>query len=155
MAVEVGQQAPQIELLSHEGELVKLSDYVGKKVIVYFYPRDMTPGCTTQACDFRDHIEQFEAENTVIIGISTDSADRHKKFIDKYNLPFVLLVDDEHKAAEAYGVWVEKNMFGKKYMGIERSTFLIDEQGKLLNAWHKVKVKDHVAEALAYVQNVS
>lgn len=155
MAIEVGQVAPQIELMSHEGELIKLSDYKGKKVIVYFYPRDMTPGCTTQACDFRDYIEQFEAEHTVIIGISTDSAERHKRFIDKYNLPFVLLVDDEHKAAEAYGVWVEKNMFGKKFMGIERSTFLIDENGKLLKAWRKVKVKDHVEEALAYIQNLS
>lgn len=155
MALEEGQAAPQIELLSHKGEMVRLSDYRGKKVIVYFYPRDMTPGCTTQACDFRDHYEQFEAENTVIMGISTDSAERHRKFIDKYQLPFVLLVDDEHQAAEAYGVWVQKNMFGKKFMGIQRATFVIDEEGKLLKAWHKVKVKDHVAEALAYIQSIA
>lgn len=155
MAVEIGKIAPQIKLLSHDGQTIQLSDFRGKRVVIFFYPRDMTPTCTQQACDFRDRTKEFAAENTVILGISTDSATRHQKFIDKYDLPYTLLVDDEHKAAETYGVWVEKKMFGNTFMGIERSTFLIDEEGRLRQQWRKVKVKDHVDEVLAAVRQLS
>ncbi|MFA8438107.1 thioredoxin-dependent thiol peroxidase [Pueribacillus sp. YX66] len=152
MAVEVGKRAPEFELKANTGESVKLSDFRGKYVIVYFYPKDMTPGCTTQACDFRDHHESFKELDAVILGISPDPIDRHQKFIDKHDLPFLLLADEDHKVAEAYDVWKLKKMFGKEYMGIERSTFLIDKEGIVMKEWRKVRVKGHVEEALEYLK---
>ncbi|MFC5558790.1 thioredoxin-dependent thiol peroxidase [Ureibacillus thermophilus] len=148
----VNQKAPDFTLHNEKGEPVSLSDFRGKKVILYFYPKDMTPGCTTEACDFRDHHESFEELNAVILGVSGDSAERHKKFIEKYNLPFSLLVDANHEVCEKYGVWVLKKNYGKEYMGIERSTFLIDENGIVIKEWRKVRVKNHIEEVLNYLR---
>lgn len=152
MTVQIGQTAPDFELLADNGEKVKLSDYKGKHVVLYFYPKDMTPGCTTQACDFRDQHESFEELDVVILGVSTDPKTKHEKFKAKYNLPFLLLVDEDHAAAEKYGVWKLKKNFGKEYMGVERSTFLINKEGELVKEWRKVKVKGHVEEALQYLK---
>ncbi len=152
MTVEAGKQAPDFELKANTGETVKLSDFRGKYVVLYFYPKDMTPGCTTQACDFRDNYERFKELDAVILGISPDPIERHQKFIDKHDLPFLLLSDEDHQVAEAYGVWKLKKMFGKEYMGIERSTFLIDKDGTVIKEWRKVKVKGHVEEALEYLK---
>jgi peroxiredoxin Q/BCP len=153
MTLAVGEAAPDFELPASNGENVKLSDFKGKNVVLYFYPKDMTPGCTTEACDFRDYHDQFSDLNAVILGISTDSLDKHKKFIEKYDLPFLLLADEDHRVCELYGVWKLKKNFGKEYMGIERSTFVIDQQGKLAKEWRKVKVKGHVEEALEFIKN--
>jgi len=155
MAIQAGKQAPDFELEGSNGQRVKLSDYRGKKVLLYFYPKDMTPTCTTQACDLRDRSNEFKGLNTVILGVSPDSAARHGKFIEKYELPFVLLADEDHKVAELYDVWQMKKMYGKEYMGIERSTFVIDEEGTLLKEWRKVRIKNHVEEALDYIRNVN
>ncbi len=152
MTVEVGKKAPDFELLASNGEKVKLSDYKGKHVVLYFYPKDMTPGCTTQACDFRDRHESFKEVDAVILGVSPDPLDRHEKFINKHDLPFLLLADEEHKVAEEYGVWVLKKNFGKEYMGIERSTFVIDKEGNLVKEWRKVKVDGHVDKALQFIK---
>lgn len=152
MSVKVGELAPDFELVSNNGDMVKLSDFRGKNVILYFYPKDMTPGCTTEACDFRDYHKGFSELDTVILGISPDSLESHKKFIEKYELPFLLLVDDEHKVAELYDVWKLKKNFGKEYMGIERATFVINKEGILVNEWRKVKVNGHVEEALKYIR---
>jgi thioredoxin-dependent peroxiredoxin len=152
MTVELGKQAPDFELLASNGEKVKLSDFKGKNVVLYFYPKDMTPGCTTQACDFRDFHGDFSKLDSVIIGVSPDPLEKHEKFIDKYNLPFLLLFDEEHRVCELYEVWKLKKNFGKEYMGIERSTFVIDKEGKIAKEWRKVKVKGHVEEALQYVK---
>ncbi|MCY7797896.1 thioredoxin-dependent thiol peroxidase [Bacillus haynesii] len=155
MTVEIGQKVPDIELLGDHGEKVKLSDFEGKCVVLYFYPKDMTPGCTTEACDFRDRHESFAELDAVIIGVSPDDQARHEKFKQKHDLPFLLLVDDEHKLAESFDVWKLKKNFGKEYMGVERSTFLIDKEGRLVKEWRKVKVKDHVAEALQAVKEIA
>lgn len=152
MTVKVNEQAADFKLPASNGEEVALSDFRGKHVVVYFYPKDMTPGCTTQACDFRDFHEDFSELNTVILGISPDPVDRHEKFIEKHGLPFLLLVDEDHHIAEKYGVWQLKKNFGKEYMGIERSTFLIDKEGKLVKEWRKVRVKGHVEEALHFIK---
>jgi peroxiredoxin Q/BCP len=152
MTVEVGQAAPDFQLKANGGTEVKLSDYLGKNVVLYFYPKDMTPGCTTEACDFRDAFEDFSGLNTIILGISPDPIEKHEKFIDKHNLPFLLLADETHEVAEKYGVWKLKKNFGKEYMGIERSTFIIDTEGKLVKEWRKVSVKGHVQEALLYIK---
>jgi peroxiredoxin Q/BCP len=152
MIIEVGKQAPDFELLASNGEKVKLSDFKGKNVVLYFYPKDMTPGCTTQACDFRDYHGDFSQLDCVIIGVSPDPIEKHEKFIDKYNLPFLLLFDENHRISELYEVWKLKKNFGKEYMGIERSTFVIDKEGKIAKEWRKVKVKGHVEEALQYVK---
>ncbi|MDF2854831.1 MAG: peroxiredoxin [Neobacillus sp.] len=153
MTVEIGKQAPDFVLQANSGEAVKLSDYRGTNVVLYFYPKDMTPGCTTEACDFRDQIEQFHEVNAVILGISPDPVDRHMKFAEKYGLPFLLLADTEHLVAEMYDVWKLKKNFGKEYMGIERSTFIINKEGKIVKEWKKVKVKGHVEEALSYIRD--
>jgi len=149
----VNQKAPDFTLHNEKGEPVSLSDFRGKKVILYFYPKDMTPGCTTEACDFRDHHESFAELNAVILGVSGDSAERHQKFIEKYDLPFSLLVDENHEVCEKYGVWVLKKNYGKEYMGIERSTFLIDENGIVIKEWRKVRVKNHIEEVLNYLRD--
>ncbi|GGF23090.1 MULTISPECIES: thioredoxin-dependent thiol peroxidase [Halobacillus] len=152
MTVEVGQQAPDFELTAHTGEKVKLSDYKGQNVVLYFYPKDMTPGCTTEACDFRDHHESFADLDAVVLGVSPDPIESHKKFIDKHDLPFLLLADEDHKVAEEYGVWKLKKNFGKEYYGIERSTFIIDKEGKLAEDYRKVKVDGHVESALQFIR---
>ncbi|WP_339786445.1 thioredoxin-dependent thiol peroxidase [Paenibacillus sp. FSL R7-0313] len=148
MTLTVGELAPDFELPSSTRESVKLSDYRGQRVLLYFYPKDMTSSCTQQACDFRDRHAEFEGLNTVILGISTDPMKQHDKFIAKYGLPFTLLSDEEHVVAEQYGVWQLKKMYGKEYMGMVRSTFLIDEEGKLIKDWSKVRVKGHIESAL-------
>ncbi|WP_026827482.1 thioredoxin-dependent thiol peroxidase [Exiguobacterium artemiae] len=135
-----------------QGDMISLSDFHGKKVIVYFYPKDSTPGCTTEACDFRDASAAFAAKNTVILGISADSQKRHQNFISKYELPFELLSDVDHAICEQYGVWQLKKNYGKEYYGIVRSTFLINESGELIQEWRSVKVKDHVSEALSFLE---
>ena len=152
MTIEVGQVAPDFELTSTNGETVKLSTFRGKYVVLYFYPKDMTPGCTMQACDFRDRHKEFSDLNAVILGVSPDSIEKHQKFTEKHDLPFQLLVDEEQKVANLYGVWKLKKNFGKEYMGIERSTFLIDPNGKVSKQWRKVKVKGHVEEALNLIK---
>ncbi|MGY8614864.1 thioredoxin-dependent thiol peroxidase [Bacillus velezensis] len=155
MTIEIGQTAPDTKLVNDSGEEVALTDFKGKYVVLYFYPKDMTPGCTTEACDFRDQHESFAGLDAVIIGVSPDSRDKHEKFKQKHDLPFQLLVDDEHKLAEAFDVWKLKKNFGKEYMGIERSTFLLDKEGRLVKEWRKVKVKDHVAEALRELEQIA
>lgn len=136
-------QAPNFTLTNQDGEAVTLSDFKGSNVVLYFYPKDMTPGCTTQACNFRDDYAYYKELDAVILGVSADDEARHTKFIAKHELPFSLLADTEHKVCEQYGVWVLKKMFGKEYYGIERSTFLIDKEGTIVKEWRKVKVKDH------------
>lgn len=155
MSSIVGDLAPELELPSNNGKAVKLSDFRGKNVVLYFYPKDLTPGCTTEACDFRDHHEQFKSVNAVIIGVSPDPISRHQTFIEKHGLPFHLLADVDHKAAESFGVWKLKKNFGKEYMGIERSTFIIDEHGYIIKEWRKVKVKGHVEEALQFIKKLA
>ena len=152
MSIKIGTKAPDFKLPASNGQEVQLSDFKGKNVVLYFYPKDMTPGCTTQACDFRDMHEKFENQNTVILGVSPDPLSRHDKFIEKHGLPFLLLADEENKASELYEVWKLKKNFGKEYMGIERSTFIIDKEGNVAKEYRKVKVKDHVQEALAYIK---
>ena len=146
------QQAPNFTLQNENGEQISLQDYQGKNVILYFYPKDLTPGCTTQACDFRDSYEDFSDLNAVILGVSLDDAAKHTKFIEKHGLPFSLLVDADHEVAEAYGVWTLKKNFGKEYMGIERTTFLINEQGMVEKQWRKVRVKNHIEDVLNYLK---
>jgi len=153
MSVETGKKAPDFILPASNGNDVQLSDFIGKNVVLYFYPKDMTPGCTTQACDFRDKHADFDKQNTVILGISPDPLTRHDKFIEKHGLPFLLLADEEHKVAELYEVWKLKKNFGKEYMGIERSTFIIDKDGSIAKEYRKVKVKDHVDEALQFIED--
>lgn len=141
----VGKAAPDFTLPSTNGSELALSDFRGQKVIVYFYPKDMSPGCTTQACDFRDYFGRLQDVGAVVIGISTDSITSHERFIEKNDLPFVLLSDEEHHVAEQYGVWRLKVRGDKQSMGIERSTFLIDEQGVVIHEWRDVKVVGHAA----------
>ncbi len=152
MTIEIGQLAPDFTAKASDGTEVSLSQFRGKNVLLYFYPKDMTPGCTTQACDFRDRHAEFNGVNAVILGVSPDPLERHHKFIEKYDLPFLLLADEMNEIAELYDVWKLKKNFGKEYMGIERSTFIIDKDGSLVKEWRKVKVKDHVEEALSYIK---
>lgn len=147
-----GQLAPDFELPSDGGKTVRLSDFRGKKVVLYFYPKDMTSGCTQEACSFRDNFPQYEEQGAVILGVSPDPPQSHVRFKSKYNLPFVLLSDEDHKVAEAYGVWGEKQMYGRKYYGILRTTFVIDEHGTIAKVFTNVKPEGHgeeVLEALA------
>lgn len=146
--MEIGNLAPDFTLIGSDGKEHKLSEYRGKKVILYFYPKDNTPGCTTEACDFRDNINEINNLNAVVIGISKDNLNSHNKFIEKFNLPFVLLSDEDKVVCALYDVIKEKNMYGKKVLGIERSTFIIDEEGKLKKEFRKVKVKGHVEDVL-------
>lgn len=150
--ITVGEMAPEFTLEGSNGEEVRLADFRGKNVVLYFYPKDMTPGCTTEACNFRDAYGVFREKDTVILGVSPDSANRHLKFIEKHELPFTLLVDEDHKVAELYDVWKLKKNFGKEYMGIERSTFLINKDGELVKEWRKVKVKGHIEDVLSYIK---
>jgi peroxiredoxin Q/BCP len=140
--LKVGDIAPDFEALTDAGERVRLSDFRGRRVVLYFYPKDDTPGCTTQACSFRDSYPIIEEKNAVVLGVSPDSQSSHQKFKTKYDLPFTLLVDEDHAIAERYGVWGEKTMYGKTSMGILRSHFVIDEEGKIIDAHVKVKPED-------------
>ena len=145
--IKEGNKAPDFTALDQNGRKVKLSSFKGKKnIVLYFYPKDMTPGCTTQACDFRDQLKKFK--NTVILGVSIDSQERHQKFIEKYDLPFTLLADTDKKVVQKYGVWQEKKLYGKPFMGVVRTTFLIDKTGTVKKIFPKVKVKTHIEEVL-------
>lgn len=146
--LEVGMKAPDFTLKNQEGSDISLVDYRGKKVVLYFYPKDNTPGCTAQACGFAEHYPDFMEQGAVVIGISKDSVESHRKFADKYNLPFILLSDPELEAIQAYDVWKEKNMYGKKTMGVVRTTYLIDEEGIIINAATKVKAKENPMDML-------
>ena len=149
---DVGDAAPQFELLDQDGEPVKLSDFAGRTVVLYFYPKADTPGCTTQACGIRDRSGEYDAAGAVVLGVSPDKPKKLKKFADKYSLPFTLLSDSEHEVAEAYGVWAQKSMYGRKYWGNQRTTFIIDGDGKIAHVFPKVSPKTHddvVLEALA------
>ena len=147
--VEEGKPAPDFQLTSDSGETVHLSDFRGKPVVLYFYPKDDTPGCTTQACGLRDSYDAFAERGAVVLGVSPDSETSHVKFKEKYGLPFTLLADPEHKVADEYGTWVEKKNYGKTYMGIERSTFVIDADGNVAKIMRKVKPAEHAADVLA------
>jgi len=151
--LEEGKKAPQFTLKDQSGKSVSLKDFLGKKIVLYFYPKDDTPGCTKEACNFRDDFKEIKKENAVILGVSADSEVRHKKFAEKYKLPFTLLSDENKKVLEKYGVWQEKSMYGRKYMGIVRSTFIIDEKGKLKKIFPKVKVTNHNKEVLEALRN--
>ena len=146
--LKVGQKAPDFTLANDAGRKVKLADLKGKKVVLYFYPKDDTPGCTTEACNFRDGLDDIAEKGAVVLGVSADSVESHRKFKNKFGLNFALLADPEKKMIERYGVWKEKSMYGKKYMGIERTTFIIDGQGKVSHIFPKVKVSDHYDEVL-------
>lgn len=148
MMPEVGKKAPDFTLPDQNGNKVSLKNFKGKKVVLYFYPKDNTSGCTKEACNFRDDFPKFKKTDAVIIGVSPDSVSSHKKFADKYNLPFTLLSDEEKNVLEKYGVWKEKSMYGKKYMGVERTTFIIDEDGKIKKIFNKVKVDGHNTEVM-------
>ena len=149
--LEVGMKAPDFTLLDKRGNSVSLSDFLGKKVVLYFYPKDSTPGCTRQACAFAQNHSNFEHKNVVVIGVSKDSVASHLKFAEKYELPFVLLSDPELQAIQTYGVWQEKKLYGKVSMGVVRSTYLIDEQGVIEKVMPKVKPDTNAAEILAYL----
>jgi peroxiredoxin Q/BCP len=149
VTLKVGDAAPDFAVPSDTGETVKLSNFRGKRVVLYFYPKDDTPGCTTQSCGFRDHYIEIEEKNAVVLGVSPDSVKSHQRFKTKYNLPFTLLVDTDHQLADAYGVWGEKSFMGKKHMGVIRSHFVIDEQGNIADAQVNVSPNDSVERALA------
>ncbi len=141
--VEQGQRAPDFELPNQDGELVRLAELRGKPLVLFFYPKADTPGCTTQACGVRDHAEDYDAAGAVVLGISPDPVAAIKRFHDKQGLNFTLLADEDHAVAEAYGVWVEKSMYGRTYLGNERTTFVLDEEGKVTDVLRKVKPKEH------------
>ncbi|WP_276356649.1 thioredoxin-dependent thiol peroxidase [Cohnella caldifontis] len=146
--LEIGKTVPNLELPASNGETVKLSDFRGRKVVLFFYPQDLTPTCTKEACEFRDAHASFGEEDAVLIGISPDPVKSHLKFIEKEGLPFLLLSDEKLKAAHAFGVWQEKQLYGRKYMGIVRSTFLIDRKGRLVQEWRNVRVNGHIDRVL-------
>ena len=150
----IGDTAPEINLPRDGGEIVTLADFSGKKVVLYFYPKDDTPGCTKEAIGFTDMGDEFAALDTVILGISKDSVKKHDKFVAKHDLKIALLSDEEGDVCERYGTWVEKKMYGKTYMGIERATYLIDADGKIAHVWRKVKVPGHVEAVLDVVRDV-
>lgn len=146
--VSIGEKAPELRLTDAEGRAVKLSGFKGKRVVLYFYPRDLTPGCTREACAFRDDLAEYERRNAVVIGVSTDDAASHKRFREKYDLRFQLMTDADHETAESYGAWQQKNMYGRKIWGIKRMTFIIDERGRIAHIFNKVNPSDHSREVL-------
>ncbi|MEM9644954.1 MAG: thioredoxin-dependent thiol peroxidase [Planctomycetota bacterium] len=150
--IEPGKKAPAFTLKDESGNKVKLADLKVQAVVIYFYPRDNTPGCTKEACAFRDQYKKLTDMGVKLFGVSTDSAESHQKFIDKFDLPFPLLVDEDHKMSEKYGAWREKNMYGKKSMGIQRSTYVIDQDGKVAKLWKRVKVDGHDTQVIEAVQ---
>lgn len=147
--LNVGDTAPDFTLSDQFGEIHKLSDYRGKKVVLYFYPKDDTPGCTKEACSFRDNFQEYRKRKMVVLGVSKDSTKSHVKFSEKYSLPFTLLSDDDTEVSQAYGVWGLKKFMGKEYYGINRMTFIIDEDGQILRIYEKVKPENHAEEILA------
>lgn len=148
MELEKGQQAPEFTGKDQDGGKISLSDFRGKKVILYFYPKDQTPGCTAQACNLRDNYQELQQQGYVVLGVSSDSEASHRKFIEKQGLPFPLIADEDKSIHEKYGVWKEKNMYGRKYMGTVRTTFVINEEGLIEDIIKKVKTKDHTAQIL-------
>lgn len=150
----IGDKAPDINLPANNGRKVSLKDFQGKNIVLYFYPKDDTPGCTVQACGFRDAIQKIEKTDTIVLGISPDNVASHNQFISKFNLPFILLSDEEKKTCQDYGVWVEKNMYGRKYMGVARTTFIINKEGKIVKIFDKVKPEGHDQEVLASLQSL-
>ena len=152
--VNIGDKAPEFSASTDGGGTVSLKDLKDKKIVLYFYPKDMTPGCTAESCGFRDALPDFSKINAEIIGVSKDSVKRHDKFKEKYELPFMLAADEDGKMCEAYGVWQEKKNYGKTYMGIVRSTFLIDEKGKIAAVWRNLRVKGHVDKVLEEAQKL-
>lgn len=148
MTLKIGDKAPDFTLHSDQNKPTSLKDFRGKKVVLYFYPKDNTPGCTREACDFRDALARFSTKNTEIVGISKDNPHRHQKFKQKYALPFILLADENGDVCEAYGVIDKKSLFGRTFLGIQRSTFLIDEKGYIQAIWRKVKVNGHSEQVL-------
>lgn len=145
---ETGDRAPDFQLLDHEGDTVSLADFRGRRVVLYFYPKDDTSGCTTQACGIRDSIDEFDARGATVLGVSPDPVRSHVKFREKYDLNFTLLSDPDHAVCEAYGVWKEKSMYGRKYKGVERTTFLIDEDGVISAILPRVSPASHVSDVL-------
>ncbi len=152
MATHIGKQAPEFTASADGGQTLALKDFLGKTVVLYFYPKDDTSGCTAEACDFRDNMERLTQAGAVVIGVSPDSVKSHDKFKEKYALNFALVSDEDHSICEQYGVWVEKSLYGRKYMGVERSTFLINAEGVLVQEWRKVKVSGHVEEIVRVLQ---
>ena len=149
----VGDRAPSFETTDQDGKTVSLRDFKGQKVVLYFYPKDDTPGCTKEACSFRDAWSQLKRRKVAVLGVSVDDAQSHKKFAEKFSLPFTLLADTEKAIVNAYGVWGQKSMYGRKYMGTNRVTYLIDEKGKIAAVWPKVKPDGHAEEILAAVDS--
>ena len=152
--IEINSIVPEVSLMGSDKKEHSLSEYKGKKIVLYFYPRDNTPGCSTEACDFRDNNSIIEDMNAIVIGVSRDSLKSHDKFIEKFNLPFLLLSDEDETLCNLFGVIKEKNMYGKKVMGIERSTFIINEDGVLVKEYRKVKVKGHIDTILEDLKNM-
>lgn len=152
--IKLNTKAPTFTLSDQNGDKHKLTDYIGKWVLLYFYPKDDTPGCTTESCSFRDNLPKFGKLNAKVFGISTDSVISHKKFADKYKLPFTLLADEEKKVVEKYGVWAEKSMYGRKYFGTLRTSFLVDPTGKIVRIYEKVKPAEHVAQVIANLKEL-
>ncbi len=148
MELKKGDKAPEFTAHDQNGHEIKLSQFRGKKVVLYFYPKDSTPGCTAQACNLRDNYKNLQKQGYEVLGVSKDNATSHKKFAEKYDLPFSLLIDEDFSINEAYGVWKEKNMFGKKYMGTQRTTFIIDEEGNIEEIIKKVKTKEHTDQII-------
>jgi thioredoxin-dependent peroxiredoxin len=148
MQLNIGDKAPDFSQKDQNGNIVNLSDYKGKKVILYFYPKDNTPGCTVQACNLNDNLPAINSQGFEVVGVSVDDEKSHTKFISKFNLGFTILADTDHQLVEKYGVWVEKSMYGKAYMGTARTTFVIDEKGIITNIISKVDTKDHAAQIL-------
>ncbi len=151
--LEVGKAAPKFKLKDQNGKSVSLNDFKGKNVVLYFYPKDNTSGCTKEACSFRDEMPNFKKIKAVVIGVSPDSVESHKKFAEKYDLPFTLLSDENKEVLEKYGVWKEKSMYGRKYMGVERTTVIIDDKGKIKKIFNKVKVPNHEQEVMEALKN--
>ncbi len=150
-----GDKAPEFSLAASDGKTVSLKDFKGKsKVILYFYPKDDTPGCTVEACSFRDSLKAIQQTDAVVLGISPDGVDSHRKFVEKFKLPFILLSDQDKKVCEAYGVWVKKSMYGKEYMGVVRTTFLIAKDGTIEKTYEKVKPEGHAGEVLEYLKGI-
>ena len=147
----VGTKAPAFSAPASDGHTVKLSDFKGKIVVLYFYPKDDTPGCTKEACGFRDAQEKFDEASIVVLGVSPDTVDSHRKFAGKFRLPFTLLADEDHSICESYGVWQEKSMYGKTHMGVARTTFVIDDQGRIARVFEKVTPEGHEAEVLDWI----
>ena len=145
---QIGDKAPAFSGVNQHGKTVSLSDYKGKKLVLYFYPKDMTPGCTAESCNLSENYERFQSQGYEILGVSPDDEKKHVKFIEKYDLKFDLLADTEKETIQAYGLWVEKSMYGKKYMGVARTTFIIDEEGVIQEVFEKVKTKDHSNQIL-------